>query len=57
MSNKDAAIFSAVADEAALGAGPSVTSALVRISWTLILSLAVLAPLVWRHIIYDLHFG
>lgn len=55
MSNKDAAIFSADADEAALGRG--VTSALVRISWTLILSLAVLAPLVLRHIIYDLHFG
>ena len=31
--------------------------ALVRISWTLILSLAVLAPLILRHIFYDLHFG
>ena len=57
MSNKDAAIFSADADEAALGRVSGVTSALVRISWTLILSLAVLAPLVLRHIIYDLHFG
>ena len=55
MSNKDAAIFSADADEAALGRG--VTSALVRISWTLILSLAVLAPLVWRHIICNVYFG
>ena len=31
-----------------------VTSALVRISWTLILSLAVLAFVVWGHIIHDL---